>query len=61
MKNLLKLGTILNSAEQKFINGGIGNACQIFMCEYDSDGCCCYGNPNRPDGRGTCMNGMCCD
>ncbi|MEP0266838.1 hypothetical protein [Dokdonia sp.] len=61
MKNLLKLGKILNRTEQLSINGGIGNACQIFVCESDSDGCCCYDNPNRADGRGTCMNGMCCD
>lgn len=61
MKKLGKLGELLNSAQQKSINGGIGNNCQIFTCDYDSDGCCCYDNPMRRDGRGTCMNGMCCD
>lgn len=61
MKKLEKLGKLLNSAEQRSINGGIGNNCQIFVCEPHTDGCCCYDNPNSPDGIGTCMNGMCCD
>ena len=61
MKKLVNLGKTLNSVQQKTINGGIGNACQIFVCEAHTDGCCCYDNPNSPDGRGTCMNGMCCD
>lgn len=60
MKTLEKLGKVLNSVEQKTINGGtIG--CNIFLCTPESEGCPCYGNPNSPDGRGCCMDGMCID
>jgi len=62
MKNLLNLGKTLIKSEQKTINGGIGDACGIFVCIGPStEGCCCYDNPLRPDGRGTCLNGVCCD
>ena len=62
MKNLKNLGEVLSKETQKTINGGIGNACGIFVCMGPStEGCCCYDNPNSVDGRGTCFNGMCCD
>jgi len=62
MKNLLNIGKALNKSEQKAINGGFDDSCGILVCfNASTEGCTCYDNPNSPDGKGTCLNGMCCD
>ena len=61
LKNIENLGKTLSKDELKAINGGYQN-CGIFLCVgLTTEGCECWDNPNSDDGRGTCLNGMCCD
>lgn len=56
MKNLLKLGTALNKAEQKSINGGLTQ--YIVNCGYGTNGFDCFtGLPHCPTGK--CSGGVC--
>ena len=65
-KSILNLGKILNKAEQKQINGGMGlvlvSCHNLFLCQYDcSEGEVCA-IPGRPGNHifGTIQNGLCC-
>ena len=62
LKSILNLKGVkpLNKSEQSSVKGSFGE-CGIIVCTPTSDGCPCFDNPNSPDGRGCCMNGVCDD